>query len=127
MENPENNVRYDILPIQPEAHLFEIAITIYNPDPDGQILWLPAWIPGSYMIGDFAKNIIVLTASSGDNAIKVKKLDKQTWQCEACDQELVITYQVYAWDMSVRTAHLDTTHAFFNGSSVLGLSYEIKE
>ena len=118
MENPENNVRYDILPIQPEAHLFEIAITIYNPDPDGQILWLPAWIPGSYMIRDFAKNIIVLTASSGDNSIKVKKLDKQTWQCEACDQELVITYQVYAWDMSVRTAHLDTTHAFFNGSSV---------
>ena len=27
-------------------------------------------------------------------------------------------YEVYAWDLSVRSAHLDTTHGFFNGTSV---------
>jgi predicted metalloprotease with PDZ domain len=31
---------------------------------------------------------------------------------------LAITYQVYAWDLSVRAAHLDQTHGFFNGTSV---------
>lgn len=118
MNKTEYNVRYDIIPFKPEAHLFEIAITISNPDPDGQILWLPAWIPGSYMIRDFAKNIVSLSASSANLDINVKKLDKQTWQCQPCQGELVVTYQVYAWDMSVRTAHLDITHAFFNGSSV---------
>jgi predicted metalloprotease with PDZ domain len=29
-----------------------------------------------------------------------------------------IKYQVYAWDLSVRSAHFDTSHAYFNGTSL---------
>jgi len=118
MQQAKTDLRYTIIPSKPEAHLFEITLTIKKPDPSGQVLWLPAWIPGSYMIRDFAKNIVTLTAASENKEVKVNKLDKQTWQCEPCEGTLTITYSVHAWDMSVRTAHLDTTHAFFNGSSV---------
>jgi predicted metalloprotease with PDZ domain len=118
MQEPETKIQYDITPLKPEAHLFEIRLSIENPSREGQILWLPAWIPGSYMIRDFAKNIVSFTASSNDQQIAFKKVDKQTWQCAPCEGMLSVTYTVYAWDMSVRTAHLDTTHAFFNGSSV---------
>jgi predicted metalloprotease with PDZ domain len=31
---------------------------------------------------------------------------------------LTLHYEVYAWDLSVRAAHLDQTHGFFNGTSV---------
>jgi predicted metalloprotease with PDZ domain len=31
---------------------------------------------------------------------------------------LRVRYRVYAWDLSVRGAHLDATHGFFNGTSV---------
>ena len=118
MQKTKGNVHYDILPLKPEAHLFQVTVTISNPDPAGQVLWLPAWIPGSYMIRDFAKNIVTLSASCESNDLIVTKLDKQTWQCTPCSETLVIKYTVYAGDMSVRTAHLDTTHAFYNGSSV---------
>ncbi|WP_297823147.1 hypothetical protein [uncultured Paraglaciecola sp.] len=37
------------------GHVFDVSLRIENPDQNGQILTLPAWIPGSYMIRDFAK------------------------------------------------------------------------
>ncbi len=114
----QHKIEYVITPTNPQAHLFHVRCTIREPDPSGQIIWLPAWIPGSYMIRDFAKNIVTLNASAAGNTISVNKLDKSTWQCAACDGPLIIEYTVYAWDLSVRTAHLDTTHGFFNGSSV---------
>ena len=112
------NILYSISPSNPAAHIFTVTCTIRQPDPEGQTLWLPAWIPGSYMIRDFAKNIVHLRASDAKGDIKLTKLDKQTWRCSPCSAPLTVTYDVYAYDLSVRSAHLDTTHAYFNGSSV---------
>ena len=111
-------VQYSIIPIKPEAHLYQVRCTIDKPDPAGQVVYMPAWIPGSYMIRDFAKNIVQLRASDGTGAVRLDKLDKQTWQCAACNGALTLEYEVYAWDLSVRTAHLDSSHAYYNGSSV---------
>ncbi len=112
-------VRYTVTPISPEAHLFRVQCTIEQPDPAGQRLSMPGWIPGSYMIRDFAKNVVRLRASDEqDHPLEVVKLDKATWEVAACDTPLYIEYEVYAWDLSVRGAHLDTTHAYFNGTTV---------
>ncbi len=111
-------ISYILQPTRPEAHLFEVRMSIPEPDTRGQMLSLPAWIPGSYMIRDFARNIVTLKAYCTGQEIGVEKLDKQTWRCTPCDGELEVRYQVYAWDLSVRTAHLDTTHAYFNGTSL---------
>ncbi len=109
---------YKIKATNPNAHLFEVSITVSNSAPNGQICYLPNWIPGSYMIRDFAKHIQWLKAESNGNEVTVTQLDKSRWQFAPCDGELKITYQVYAWDLSVRGAHLDQTHGFFNGTSV---------
>ncbi len=109
---------YQIQPIAPKAHIFGITLTVSTPDPNGQVLTLPAWIPGSYMIRDFARNVVTFDAICNGAPVDVDKLDKQTWQCAPCDGVLVVRYQVYAWDLSVRGAHLDTTHAYFNGTSL---------
>jgi predicted metalloprotease with PDZ domain len=111
-------VSYIIRPVSPEAHLYRIELHIPQPNAEGQIVTLPAWIPGSYMIRDFAKNIVTLEASCRGKPVKAEKIDKQTWRCAPCKGELVLCYEVYAWDLSVRAAHLDTTHGYFNGTSV---------
>lgn len=111
-------IHYKIIPSNPAAHLFTVHCKILEPDPHGQILWLPAWIPGSYMIRDFARNIVSLRANDDAGELTVDKLDKQTWQCAPGKDAIELEYEVYAYDLSVRSAHLDTTHAFFNGSSV---------
>lgn len=113
-----NAIHYTIVPRDPAAHLFGVTVTVDRPDPAGQQFSLPAWIPGSYMIREFAKNIVQIAALSGDERIKLSKLDKHTWRAAPCDGPLTLYYEVYAWDLSVRTAHLDQTHGFFNGTSV---------
>ncbi|VAX06798.1 Putative protease [hydrothermal vent metagenome] len=111
-------IRYQIIPVSPEAHLFKVTLQIAKPDPKGQMLTLPAWIPGSYMIRDFAKNIVTLKATCEEETVVAEKTDKQTWLCAPCAGELQVEYEVYAWDLSVRSAHLDSTHGYFNGTSV---------
>lgn len=111
-------IAYKITPKNPSAHLFEVTCYIPKPDINGQKLFLPVWIPGSYMIREFSRNIVWLKAFTGDALVDVQKIDKATWQCAPSNEPLAITYEVYAWDLSVRAAHLDQTHGFFNGPSV---------
>ena len=118
MAQQKNSLHYQIKASDLAGHLFQVTLTINNPDPNGQLLSLPVWIPGSYMVREFARDIISLSAQCNGKKIAVKKLDKQTWQLAPCDGAVQIVYQVYAWDLSVRAAHLDQSHGFFNGTSV---------
>lgn len=111
-------IRYRIFPLDPAAHLFRVSCTVPKPDPAGQCFRLPAWIPGSYMIREFARNIVELWAECDGRIVACGKTDKSTWRCEPVDGALTVTCDVYAWDLSVRAAHLDDTHAYFNGTSV---------
>ncbi|SDQ88723.1 Predicted metalloprotease, contains C-terminal PDZ domain [Paraburkholderia fungorum] len=112
-------IRYTIVPKQPAAHLFEVIVTVADPDPAGQRFMLPVWIPGSYMVREFARNIVTLRATNeAGRKVRVEKTDKHTWQAAPVKGALTLRYEVYAWDMSVRAAHLDDTTGFFNGTSV---------
>src|ERR1700744_2251789 len=112
-------IRYTIVPKQPAAHLFEVTVTVADPDPAGQRFMLPVWIPGSYMVREFARNIVTLRAvSDAGRKVRVEKIDKHTWQAAPVKGVLTLRYEVYAWDMSVRAAHPAGTIGFFNGPSV---------
>ncbi|MFT3802175.1 MAG: M61 family metallopeptidase [Burkholderiaceae bacterium] len=111
-------IHYQLSLADPAGHLFEIRLTVQTPDPAGQRLALPAWIPGSYLIREFARHVVQLNAKAGRRALAVDKLDKHTWQVAPCKGPLTIVYRVYGWDLSVRGAHFDRQHAFFNGTSV---------
>jgi predicted metalloprotease with PDZ domain len=114
-------IRYTITPKNLAAHIFEVTVTVQRPARDGQRFMLPTWIPGSYMIREFARNIVSLRASADGKPVVMTKIDKAAWQCEplpASARTLTLTYDVYAWDLSVRGAHLDETHGFFNGPSM---------
>ena len=111
-------IRYCIEPFDLNGHLFRVSMTVNDPDENGQLFRLPAWIPGSYMIREFAKNIVQIRANDRNRPVRLTKLDKHTWQADPCEGPITLSYEVYAWDLSVRSAHVDQTHAFFNGSSV---------
>jgi len=111
-------ISYTIAARDLAAHLFHVTVTVDSPAPEGQIFALPAWIPGSYMIREFSRNIVRIAASAGGKPVALAKLDKHSWQAAPVDGRLVVEYEVYAWDLSVRAAHLDQTHGFFNGTSV---------
>ena len=99
-------------------HIYQVTIQVPTHHQKQLSLSLPAWIPGSYMIRDFAKNIIDLQAKIDGQAIEIELIDKQNWQITTQGQACEISYQVYAFDSSVRTAYLDQQRAFFNGTSL---------
>ena len=111
-------IHYDISAADCLGHYFDICLHIANPDPEGQIVRLPAWLPGSYMIRDFAKNVIEFAAYHGQQTLAVMRIDKQTWQIQGNDGPIQIHYRVYAWDLSVRTAYLDDQFGFYNHSAL---------
>ena len=111
-------IRYQVGFEQANAHLFDVKLNINFALHKGQQFYLPDWIPGSYMIRDFSKNIVSLKANSKGKSVSIEKISKSCWQLLNDVECLEILYQVYAWDLSVRSAHLDNQHAFFNGTSL---------
>lgn len=111
---------YVIQAISPQAHLYEVTLRLTELDAGraGVRLRLPNWIPGSYMIRDFSQHIVSLQARGDGNEIAVTRVDKSCWEFPSGLKSLSVTYRVYAWDLSVRAAHLDLNHGFFNGTSV---------
>lgn len=100
-------------------HEYLVELYIDTPGPEGVCVSLPAWIPGSYLVRDFAKNIVEIAAQTSDGApLAISKRDKDSWLLAPHDGPVIVRYRVYAWDISVRTAYLDETRAFFNGTSV---------
>ncbi|CAC9604107.1 Putative protease [uncultured Gammaproteobacteria bacterium] len=119
-------IKYSVTPKKLHAHLFQVKLKLQNPNPLGQIFSLPSWIPGSYLIRDFSKNIVSIQAQSCGESIEIKKLDKNHWIAHPCGTEITLTYEVYAFDLSVRSAYLTNERAFFNGTSLflLPLGFE---
>ncbi|MFC4158821.1 M61 family metallopeptidase [Chitinimonas lacunae] len=111
-------IRYRIAAVNPAAHLFEVTLSVAQPAATGQQFSLPVWIPGSYMIREFAKHIVAITAENKGKPVALEKLDKHTWRAAPVKGELTLRYTVYAYDLSVRHAYLDTQRGFFNGTSV---------
>ena len=74
-------IHYSIVPIDPHAHLFEVVLRIEHPDANGQEVFLPVWIPGSYMVREFARHVEAVTATSGGRPVVIEKATKTRWRC----------------------------------------------
>ena len=112
------SVSYQVRMADLHAHLYQVTLTIAQPQAL-QTLSLPVWIPGSYMVREFSNHLQRLQGKQGGQTVQLAQLDKCRWQAHCVtDQPLVLSYEVYALDHSVRTAWLDTQRGFFNGSSL---------
>jgi hypothetical protein len=99
-------------------HTFAVEMRIERPAPTQRVS-LPVWIPGSYLVREFARHLSALTAEQAGRPVPVEQVDKASWIVHAAnDAELVLRYRVYAFDVSVRAAFLDADRGFFNGTSV---------
>lgn len=103
-------------------HLIHVTLRfLANPN---QVLWLPTWIPGSYLIREFSKHIEAVKAyDEAGRILNISKTEKNKWRLFNTDHELItVEYDVYAYDLSVRGAYVDQTRLYVNPACVcLGL------
>lgn len=115
---PPSPIAYLIEPSDLAGHCFTVTLTLAQPMPEGCLLRLPAWLPGSYKIREFARHITQITAGSGRKPLSVRKVDKHSWQLAPSTGKVTVRYTVYAYDVSVRGAYLDGQRGFFNGANL---------
>jgi predicted metalloprotease with PDZ domain len=112
------SVLYSVALDDPAAHTLSVTMRFTASDPQGEVLMMPAWIPGSYMIREFARHVSHMTASARGKPLALRKVDKHSWRLTPASGVVEVQYKVYAWDLSVRAAHFDDSHCFFNPSVV---------
>jgi predicted metalloprotease with PDZ domain len=111
-------IQYRIEVADADAHRFKVTLRIARPR-SPQRLSLPVWIPGSYLVREFARHLSPITARQGSRDVAVTPHDKATWEVATQGAAaLVVSYEVYAFDTSVRAAFLNAQRGFFNGTSV---------
>jgi len=112
-----------------QQHLFAVELKVPEHNEATLTFALPSWIPGSYMIRDFAKSITEITFTHADTGAEItaQKIDKQTWEVATNGDGVIVDYVVYANDLSVRSAFINHEYAFINGTSAFLNVVEMSE
>jgi predicted metalloprotease with PDZ domain len=106
----------------PQTHLVHVETTVSASGqsahslPESIVLFMPVWTPGSYLVREYARHVEGLTADSPGRSTKIRK---DAWRVETGGgARVVVRYRVYAGELTVRTNHVDETHAFLVGAAI---------
>ena len=108
-------INYKITP-NPLAHEWHIRLTFRQEHDLETEISLPNWVPGSYLIRDFARHITHINACCNGKAQPLTQTSKNYWQTPALNGAWEIYYTVYAYDLSVRGSFLTAERGFFDGA-----------
>jgi len=113
-------IYYKLSMPEPHTHLFKVEMRL-----DGakgkEIIAMPVWTPGSYLVREYARNIQDISAHSEDGSkLSMEKIDKNHWEIQAKrGQDIIVEYRIYAYEHSVRTSYMNSDHALVVPASVL--------
>lgn len=93
------------------SHILKVKMEFEN-KLDEEIITMPVWAPGSYMVRDFSRHISSINAKKGE----IEQLDKKSYKVKG--KKIVIEYSIYAEELSVQTSYSDEDFILINGSSV---------
>jgi predicted metalloprotease with PDZ domain len=113
-------IRYRVRLADLDRHWFEVECRIDDAAAE-QRFSLPSWIPGSYLLRDFARHVVRVEAKSGRETLATVKTAAAEWSVSGGGGPLAFTITVYALDQSVRGAYLDRQRGYFNGPCVFVL------
>ena len=112
------SLSYQVSMSQPESHLFEIMLYVRDWKQPTLELSLPVWTPGSYLVREYSRHLQDFSAR-GEASLLWCKVQKNRWQIDTqSTSEIVVSYRVFANELTVRTNHLDETHGYFNGAAL---------
>jgi predicted metalloprotease with PDZ domain len=113
-------IHYQVAMPEPASHLFEVTMQIEQWQGDRLDLKMPVWTPGSYLVREYARLVQDFRAVSElDQILPFQKLAKNHWQIKTEGiSSIIVSYRVFANELTVRTNHLDSSHGYFNGAAV---------
>ena len=100
-------------------HLIGVKIEFTTPH-ENPILEMPSWTPGSYLIREYARHVQNLKCKIAEGSnLQVEKVSKNNWKimCES-GTRVIVSYEVYAFELTVRTSYLDNRKALLIPASL---------
>lgn len=116
-------VQYRVAVPAPATHMVEVALTLTNWQEPCLDVVFPVWTPGSYLVREYARHLQEFAAvDAAGRSLPWRKLGKNHWQIETgaerrSPQTLTLAYRLYANELTVRTNHVDASHAYLNGAA----------
>ena len=112
-------MHYTVAMSQPETHLFEVMLVIKCETSQALNLKFPVWTPGSYLVREYVRHLQGFSAvDEQEQPLTWQKLSKNHWQIQASSGPVIVRYQIFANELTVRTNHLDITHGYFNPAAM---------
>ena len=114
------SIKYNLKMPKPQNHYYVVEMELEGFSKKEIEVKMPVWAPGSYLVREFAKNVDMVTAKDENgNALEVKKTSKSTWNvAKGKAKKVTVSYEVYAFELTVRTSFLDLTHGFVSSAGV---------
>lgn len=112
---------------KPETNHVKVTLKIEDMKDSKFKVFLPSWSPGSYLMREYARHIRWFEASqSNGEVLFYTQLEKGVWevdleksQVKTKQKNFQISYEIYCKELTVRTSHVDASHAFLHGPSYL--------
>ena len=109
-------IQYTFSYKKPHRHFIDIEMRIFEHSSPELIVQLPAWRPGRYELGNFAKNIQYFKVFDAQgHPLKFQKITKDTWKISTANcSEIVIQYNYYANELNAGSTYLDEIQLYVN-------------
>jgi predicted metalloprotease with PDZ domain len=111
-------IRYTLRFSESAAHYVDVEAEFPTEGRAELIVFMPVWTPGSYLVREYARNIISFDASAPDGAaLTSEKVAKNRWKIATNGQHSVrVKYRLYAREINVRGNWVESDHAMLNGA-----------
>lgn len=109
-------IKYSLYQKNPSSHYVYIDMFVEDVKQDVVQLQLPAWRPGRYELGNFAKNIKrVDVFDENERVLEYTKLSKDLWEINTKGvKALKITYSYYSAELNAGACYADTAQMYMN-------------
>jgi predicted metalloprotease with PDZ domain len=113
---------------KPSTHYVSVKMELTASNmPPKVAVFLPSWSPGSYLLREYAKHLRCFRATNQTGEeLCVEAKTKSSWEINLKESKtktksdkIILEYQVYCHEVSVRTSYIDVTHAFLHGPTYL--------
>lgn len=119
------DIAFTVSMLKPHTHLLDVEVRIKRragaEAPPAEVLVMPVWTPGSYLVREFARHVQDFVAVDANGvALQWEKTNKNSWRVKTNgSRDWRATYRVYANELTVRTSQLNSDHAFWNNTALL--------
>jgi predicted metalloprotease with PDZ domain len=114
-------VSYRVEISHPEQHIASVFLHINELNQEKCEIFLPSWSPGSYLMREYSRHLRMIKVTNPQGVrLSISQETKGQWSIQSKNESILeIEYEIYLHELTVRTSHIDQSHAYLHGPSYL--------